>query len=63
MSTEMGRAKKTIPANRQTESSVNTTAAPPMTEPICSGFFFPEITGDQDGDAHCELCHNKGDEV
>ena len=24
---------------------------------------FPEITGDQDGDAHCELCHNKGDEV
>ena len=24
---------------------------------------FPEIAGDQDGDAHCELCHNKGDEV
>ena len=24
---------------------------------------FPEITGDQDSDAHCELCHNKGDKV
>ena len=24
---------------------------------------FAKITGDQDGDAHCKLCHNKGDEV
>ena len=24
---------------------------------------FPEITGDPDSDAHCKLCHNKGDKV
>ena len=41
MSTDIGRAKGTITRKSTAEMAANTTADPPITEPICSGRFSP----------------------